>query len=655
MRDSAAAYREAFFDAFKPPSRLTVSEWADAERWLTRRSTSEPGQWRTDRVPFLREPMDLLSPQEKKIKRVVLIFSSQTCAKTECGINFLGRSIDLDPGPFLLMYPTEAMAKKQVVQRIKPLLEDTSAIKKKRITDRSRDTSNSMFLYLFEGDMMLSIIGGNSGSATQAMPARYFWADECSSLAVEVDGKGDPIENAEARLTNFPNRKTLLTSTPGVEGECRISKEYETRSDKRRYQMLMPCCDTLHVIKWKDIVWDSPNSQVFYQCPGCGERVEEHHKASMLAGGEWLATAQGDGETAGFHLPAWYSPYGWLSLEKIRDEFLRAKNDRELLIGWTQKRAAEPWKEDSEAQFNASELGKRRFDTTNGNGYAKDVIPRGVLMITVGADVQGGDGASTDGVHAHIWGIGRGEERWHLGFVHVIGDPRKEATLDQLLHISSATWRRDDGAELGVALSGIDEGGSCSEEVRRWCAKTGGVWVPVRGLPQPDAPLLGPGKFPDLNRRDRPANRASDVRFYGVGYRRSVDLWRNRLAIQQQGPGYVHLGAAADDAVVAELFPWELQRTYTKGQVIRAWVLRGRRRDEGGDCARYAYAVYQLVVRQRFSANAAQMWDILEAAALATIGQQPELQPVARVKADDPRNWLNNGRIGEARKNWLSR
>jgi phage terminase large subunit GpA-like protein len=203
MPEAAFLYKQAFVKALQPPLNLTVSEWADRERILTRRSTSEPGLWRTDRVPFLKEPMDLLSPRERKIKRVVLIFGSQSGAKTECGLNWLGRTIAMDPAPFLVMFPTEAFAKRQIRQRLTPLFKDTPAVAAKAISSKSRDAANAMFLKEFEGDMLLSIIGGNSGSAAQGMPAQYLWADEVSSLPLEIDDKGDPLENAEARLTNF--------------------------------------------------------------------------------------------------------------------------------------------------------------------------------------------------------------------------------------------------------------------------------------------------------------------------------------------------------------------------------------------------------------------------------------------------------------------
>ena len=43
--DAAKTYRQALIKALQPPLNLTVSEWANQNRILTRRSSSEPGQW----------------------------------------------------------------------------------------------------------------------------------------------------------------------------------------------------------------------------------------------------------------------------------------------------------------------------------------------------------------------------------------------------------------------------------------------------------------------------------------------------------------------------------------------------------------------------------------------------------------------------------
>jgi len=71
------------------------------------------------------------------------------------------------------------------------------------------------------------------------------------------------------------------------------------------FALKMPCCGALEVLRWREhMKWDTPDGEVFAQCPACGERVSEHHKTTMLMGAQWQATAKGDGITAGFP-PAW--------------------------------------------------------------------------------------------------------------------------------------------------------------------------------------------------------------------------------------------------------------------------------------------------------------------------------------------------------------
>ena len=38
-----------------PPPKLTVSQWADSHRVLSKKSSAEPGKWNTDRAPYQRE------------------------------------------------------------------------------------------------------------------------------------------------------------------------------------------------------------------------------------------------------------------------------------------------------------------------------------------------------------------------------------------------------------------------------------------------------------------------------------------------------------------------------------------------------------------------------------------------------------------------
>jgi phage terminase large subunit GpA-like protein len=584
MPDAALLYRQAFIDALQPPLDLTVSQWADAERMLTRRSSSEPGVWRTDRVPYLREPMDMLSPRERRIRRVVLLFGSQT-GKTEAGLNWLGRTIALDPSPFLAMFPTESFAKRQIRQRLTPLFTDTPAVAAKQVSSKSRDAANAMFLKEFQGDMLVSIIGGNSGSAAQGMPAQNVWADEVSSLPLEMDDKGDPLENAEARQTNFPDRKALVTSTPGTRGACRITWEFETRSDRRRYGALMPCCGQHAILEWPHFVWDTPDGEVFCQCPACGERVAQHHKTTMLAGGIWTPTAKGDGETAGFHLPGWYAPYGWLSWEKIRDEFLRAKGDPLLLKGWVNKRAAEAWEDESLAKVTADGLLARV------GGYDAGRCPADVLALVMAVDVQ------DTWLEVSVWGFGRGDEAWRIWHQKIDGDPGQDDVWEQVTTIREIAWPRDGGGAMKVQFCAVDTGGHYTGEAYDYCrrhAKDGAV--AIKGSSQRGAPVLGKPSKQDVSFRGRTIR--NGVTLYMVGTHGIKRTIYSRLKVDQPGPGYVNFDNATTEEYLQGLTCERLQPRYIKGFQVLEWVKPSGARNEPLDLLVYCMAMLELLKRK---------------------------------------------------------
>ena len=99
-----AAGRQTLFDEMarlaKPDVELTVSEHADLYRVVSPESGSPfPGPWRTDRVPYLREPMECLHPDHPS-RRVTLKFSAQT-GKFEVGVNWFCYIVDRAPGPML--------------------------------------------------------------------------------------------------------------------------------------------------------------------------------------------------------------------------------------------------------------------------------------------------------------------------------------------------------------------------------------------------------------------------------------------------------------------------------------------------------------------------------------------------------------------------
>ena len=134
-----------------PPEDLTVTEWADKYRRLPR-SAAEPGQWRTSRTPYLREPMNAFT--DPKIRRIVMVASSQV-GKSEFELNCIGYIIHQDPGNILYIHPDIDDAKKFSQIRVGPLIQESDVLRSRVSKAKSRDSGNTLLRKSFPGGMLI--------------------------------------------------------------------------------------------------------------------------------------------------------------------------------------------------------------------------------------------------------------------------------------------------------------------------------------------------------------------------------------------------------------------------------------------------------------------------------------------------------------------
>ena len=66
MQSGLETYEHSFDAGWKSEPRLTVSEWADANRILGNRAGRSALHWRTSTTPYLQEIMDALDPGKKQ-------------------------------------------------------------------------------------------------------------------------------------------------------------------------------------------------------------------------------------------------------------------------------------------------------------------------------------------------------------------------------------------------------------------------------------------------------------------------------------------------------------------------------------------------------------------------------------------------------------
>ena len=76
LTDPEFCYGPSFRKGMQPLPDLNVWEWADRFREPSQVASSEPGRWRTDRTPYLRESLECQSPSSP-VRKVVFKKSAQ--------------------------------------------------------------------------------------------------------------------------------------------------------------------------------------------------------------------------------------------------------------------------------------------------------------------------------------------------------------------------------------------------------------------------------------------------------------------------------------------------------------------------------------------------------------------------------------------------
>lgn len=207
--------------ALSPPPELTVSQWADKYRKLSPESSSEPGQWNTDRAPYQREIMDAVV--DSAVETVVIMSSAQV-GKTELILNTIGYYIDYDPAPILCLQPTLEMAQAFSKDRLAKMIRDTPVLRGKVKDARARDSENTILHKSFPGGH-ITMVGANSAAGLAMRPIRIVMMDEIDRFPPSAGSEGNPIKLAEKRTTTFWNRKKIKVSTPTIKGRSQIETE----------------------------------------------------------------------------------------------------------------------------------------------------------------------------------------------------------------------------------------------------------------------------------------------------------------------------------------------------------------------------------------------------------------------------------------------
>lgn len=426
-------------EVFRQVERPTVSEWADKHVRLPQRSSAEYGRFRTDRNPVIREIQDIIT--DPVIDTISLCLCTQS-GKTQTLCNWLGYSIDQNPGPWILGYPDREAAGRVSVQRFMPFIRETPVLKQYIPTERHRF---STYEYEFE-HMVVNWAWSGSPMSMASMAARFTMGDEVDKWRLWSGRDASPSENMNKRKRTFWDAKTGLASTPTDKNGV-IWRSLQLSDWRRPW---VPClhCGHFQTLRFKQVRWAGGRSinikslvrdnLAWYQCEKCEGKIADtkaNHMRMLLAhvwaphGCKVEADSKGKGHIvgeipvtghAGFQLNSCYSPFSSWSF--MAGAFLDCGNDREKLMTFTNSEEADAFEEivrkPEENMITATRL-----------AYAEATAPAGGMMLFATVDVQ----------LDHFWVVirawGAQEESWLVRFATVDSFDALENVLFRLAYL----------------------------------------------------------------------------------------------------------------------------------------------------------------------------------------------------------------------------
>lgn len=504
--------------AIKPKERITVSDWADANRWLVEGADSEPGQFRTMRNPPIREIQDQLS-EHSPAKKIVFMGPTQF-AKTMIATNWIGHVTAHAKGSMAVYMPTENTLTDWNEQKFEPMAEHTPAVRDAMAGRNSG--ANSMRRKRYTGGTLYFRSAGSTADLKN-LSLRYAIADEVDEYERDT-GQGDVIGLIEARTSTYPDGKLYVCSTPTMKGASLIEEQFEG-GDQRHYHVPCPHCGEWQKLKWTNLQWHRIPSQhitfkdVWYACEHNGCVIHEHEKTGMIEQGRWIAENPG-APYPSYTINALYTPTGLgLSWAALAQEWLEAQGDPVKLMRFINTRLAEPFA-DRTSDIKAKTLSARA------EPYSLRTVPQGCYLITCGVDVQSG---ATARLEIQVTGHGRNNTTWPLDYHVIPGNPAGDEVWDALAdYVNNIAFTNRFGKTLRSEACAIDIGGHHAHDVYNF-VRNNRVKRPmaIQGASRPGRVILGKPTPQDVNWRGKTIKHG--VMLYQIGTDTAKHLLYGRL------------------------------------------------------------------------------------------------------------------------------
>lgn len=565
-------YQKQALASLQPPEDLTVSEWAERYRVLDAKTSGSPGPWRNDKTPYLVGIMDELCNYETE--EVIFVKPTQV-GGTETILNSIGRIIQQDPSPTMVVYPSDTLGDSIKKNRIDPMLNASPELKR-----RYHESDSSVSELQFDG-MYLVIVGSNSPSQLASRPIRNLFLDEVDKYPGASKKESDPISLATERTKTFRNRKIFKTSTPTLK-TGHIWKAMEAADQIRHYFVPCPHCGEYIELVWQQVKFPNEDGMTYadraefavYECQNCHGIITDRHKPEMLRHGEWRTVEEKTQfpRKVAFWINTLYSPF--VRFSEMVKAFLTSKDDPDLFQNFTNSWLAEPW-EDTKLKTNADLVLERQ--TT----LPEFIVPKWARLLTAGIDVQ----ETSIYYTIRAWGNYLTSQNIAHGQVYNF------AEIERIMNLQYA--REESGEPLVVSLALVDSGDN-TDLVYDFCASNADWALPSKGSSHPMDTHF---RISKVNKTD---SRAYGMQLAIIDTGKYKDMIAGRMR-KRNGTGswMVYRGC---DREYAEQVTAEHKVNVKSGQrTIQAWVLKTSHADNHLlDCEVYAMCAADMLGARTF-------------------------------------------------------
>lgn len=324
-------FSEVERDAWAPDEPLTVSQWAERYRSLSRDETHQPGPWSNAAAPYLAGMMDLMG--DPSIRELAIQKAGQMGA-SEAARCWVAYCAAREPDPFMYTMADEKTGREQIERRFIPLFEQTPVLAA-LLSERLHDTKLSS-ITLTNG-FWLKLAFAGSARQLKTNPFRFALGDEVDEWDAQA------MDKMRIRVrTYYRTSKLVWISTP-ERRDGNICREVRKASNVLHYFVPCPHCGKYQTFEWGRFHWENvgtaearsgaenekekegekkkehaaPSAElgasavktvsndelaglvetrlvdVWMECSACDERIIEAHKGEMVACGVWaVGTAE---------------------------------------------------------------------------------------------------------------------------------------------------------------------------------------------------------------------------------------------------------------------------------------------------------------------------------------------------------------------------